>query len=183
MNYEEILLNRFTEQVARLELLKKVKLNFNCVRINCAGMYVSNVPSLKKKGYQTIPLYQHLEPIKGPVVYYYKFINASCDDIRSNFLAYKALRLRNCSAVLTNIPTNTNTLYVGSEKNSIARRTMEHMGYSHPGTGGLQISKWAPELSLELELYYSIVQEVAVLGEVESAMAGLLKPLIGKHNP
>jgi hypothetical protein len=148
-------------------------------------MFVTDQTSLGKKGYLSIPLYNKLEPLNGPIVYFYKFKKRSQQEVHDAFKAFKNSKTRNCSALRKrSSPRTTNTLYVGSDRNSLARRTMEHMGYAHQHTGGLQLSKWAPEISLELELYFAQVEPkfLPVLRQIETALAHALDPLIGSKD-
>jgi hypothetical protein len=186
MDYQKLLIKRYESELLKIDLLKQISLEFNSVPIDCLKLLITGNESLKVVGYKELALYQKLFELTGPVIYYYEIKNDSNKKVWEAFKTYKESKERNCSSVMKNYKdTATKILYVGSDRNSLARRTMEHLGYAHQHTGGLQISKWAPAINLQLKLNYCLLgaEYSDVIRHVEAVVAHNLMPLIGKREP
>ncbi len=79
-------------------------------------------------------------------------------------------------------PTNPKILYVGKVKYNIRGRMGVHMGYYEKGsTGGLQLSYWAKNLNLDLQVHvYAFDKALAgYMDAFEYVLAREKMPLIG----
>ena len=80
---------------------------------------------------------------------------------------------------------NSKVLYVGKVKKNLRGRLVPHLGYHHKSLSmqGLQLARWANEVSLELE-FHDIQLPIELEGLaslLEFELAGELKPILGKH--
>ena len=77
-------------------------------------------------------------------------------------------------------------LYVGKVKKDLAGRLVPHLGYYHrsPNTQGLQLSRWAKDLNLNLKFHFiRLPKELKELTSFyEFQIAKDLKPILGRHS-
>jgi len=122
-----------------------------------------------------------------PCLYYFE-IDSPIEDAGAGILeAFSNYRnqpdCRNCSALKSNAPRETETLYVGKVKKDIGNRMVVHLGYANPKTGGLQLVHWAKQHGLNLHLHIFIFEENMrdFVEPLEYLLAEARHPLIGKH--
>jgi hypothetical protein len=123
-----------------------------------------------------------------PCLYAFEICDSSIErntEILSAYKAYKtnAAMSRNVSAAKSHSNLNTKYLYVGKVKHGINGRMANHLGYSNPKTGALQLIHWAAEINLVLNVHLQFLPPGTedYLPPLEYLLAGELKPLLGKH--
>lgn len=140
----------------------------------------------KKKSYKLKELFDGIEKIKGPVLYWYEVTSDHSDDVILNALQEYGKQERHRAIPAFHKKSNkyTKILYVGKCKNNFKNRVIQHLGYAKTeATQGLQLFYWAKDLCLGLKLHAlefdNDMAEIMLI--VESYFAKKLNPLIGKH--
>ena len=105
----------------------------------------------------------------------------SNEDVSSSFAHAKASEKGKRAYARLNSPSS--IIYVGSSE-KIHQRIKEHLGFGAKGTYSLQLSAWAPPLSLSLKLWCAQYPEnthTDVLQALEDALWSQLKPMFGRQ--
>jgi hypothetical protein len=182
MNYRKLLSGRYETELKKISMLKHICLNFQSYPIVWRKMPSAPIDGwLKKDQYSRFRPYIDLQHVSEPVVYYYEVTKGESTKIWTQLYEYKNQKKRTCPE--QKIFTDSSILYVGSETNSLARRTVEHMGLAHINTGGLQLLHWAPKIGVKLCLHYSLIDEAhtPAIRHVEATLANYLNPLVGRR--
>ncbi len=152
--------------------------------LNCGELISLNSPEEQlKKGHDFQPYYDLLPFNDCGMVYYWKLPESSDNErILNTLRAYKEKKERSCPR-LPKSAFDTNCLYVGSVRDGFAGRFFIHCGYGNRSTYGLQLSRWAINLNLRLELHFTRVQPDTpqMIENIEGAIADYLNPLVGKR--
>ncbi len=183
MDYTPLFQERYNSELAKLQMLKNVHLTFKHFDLDCNTMYLSEA-NMKKASYSSLEIFRHADVVRGSVVYYFEIIQGNNLVIWHALEAYKKKRERTCPQLRGLDRNNTsNILYVGSEKYEFSRRVMEHCGYRHPHTGGLQLCKWAPAIGLKIRIHYSAINQdvVEAIRHIEAVVSKHLNPLVGRR--
>ncbi len=160
-------------------------------RINCIDLDEEYTKGQKiEDSLKFKSLFHDLKKITGPTLYWF--------EIKSNTNSHVVIdAIKKYSDSKDTIPRPTpalqkpiyingdsKILYVG-KADVFWGRILQHLGFhSHKTDQGLQLSYWAKDLSLELEIYYIEFDENMrnVYSIFEYALAQKLRPLVGKHN-
>jgi hypothetical protein len=133
-------------------------------------------------------MFDKIKEFNKPVVYWFEIESAhSGNEIYDMMKNYRNSEIkRNSPALKKTYDVNSRILYVGKVKKDFRGRIFVHLGYYHVvATAGLQLSHWAKECGLKLNLHVielpltSGTEDLATLYEIE--LAKRLKPLVGKH--
>jgi hypothetical protein len=183
MNYSEYINERYQVEKAIIEKLPLVKLSFETYTIDCLEL-----PNALDQISDTHSFLNSLNVLDGrPVVYYFKITcSANNREIFTALQNYKKNGINNQTRSCPRLPkyridSETEILYVGSVKSGFRGRLIQHFGYAHPGTFGLQLLHWGKPINLKLTLNYSVLNDVDVVRHVEAALAKKLNPLVGKR--
>lgn len=138
----------------------------------------------KSPDYKT--LFNVLNSMKGPVLYWFEIISENThDEIRQKLIEYKNTPgVRANSAMWKYTVANSKYFYVGKVKKGISGRIVTHLGYNkNPHTSGLQLFHWSKGMNLKLKLsVMEFIPEMAdLMGVIELKVAQNLHPIIGKH--
>jgi hypothetical protein len=183
MDFTECLNERYELEKTIIEKLPLVKLSFDTLTIDC-----SELPNTLDEMSDTHSFLNSLSVLdRKSVVYYFKI---SCptnnSEIFNALQNYKKNGINNQTRSCPKLPkyrkdSHTEVLYVGSVKGGFRGRLVQHFGYAHPGTFGLQLIHWGKAIDLKLILHYSVLNDVDIVRHVEAALAKNLNPLVGKR--
>lgn len=139
-----------------------------------------------RKSYEHRLLFEKLQSINKPVLYWFTFHNEQCSKIRSTYENYKNNKpIRNSASYKSNFNSNSNTLYVGKVKTGFWGRLITHLGYSqNPKTAGLQLFHWYDcESFSNLTLNYIVFEKEMenLITVLEMELSRELKPILGKY--
>jgi hypothetical protein len=134
--------------------------------------------------------FQFLENInKAPFVYFFELENNG----RNIELCHELSKYRtDCksgkkSGAVVKLPKNASenkgtTLYVGSVKNNIHKRIMEHLGNGYPLTYSLKLNEWfPPDLKIILNCIQLTEEFECITGDIEAILHESKAPLFGKR--
>jgi len=172
--------------------LKFNSLDFKTIQLDIRGINLPEYGSARQNDVlkEIFPIIvDELIQIEFPVIYYFQI----CDEIDDPGLLTKLKGLYEFKygdgkgkvmlPKITKNPTMKNSqkiLYVGSRSKKFSGRILEHLGFSHHGTQGLNLCK-IPNGFNSVKLHYAIIktQNLKAVYLIENALHQKLKPLIG----
>jgi hypothetical protein len=170
-----------------LELLKRFTMpDFETWEIDWDVAYeISQVPG-KKKPWSRIELCKELIARKSlPAIYYFSCDEDSAAAIHTAFVEHKKEKKNNVSFVPDNFKGG-NCIYVGSRKDGVNGRLVQHLGFKEKGgTGALYLNHVLQKLSIvpKITFHCAILHRRYrnVTKHIEAVVQDDLKPFIGKR--
>ncbi len=187
--------NKVRERISKLDSLKislpqKFEIDWSIIK--------KITENTNRNRWQNLPIYKQLLSNRNfPVVYYFmitkgdskllfeqfKKIKSYQSDIRLN-KGVRDISFKNISAVPKKY-VDTDCLYVGSRKKDVHQRLIQHLGFGSGRTGALNLFSVLREnhSKFSIEFYCHILESnyLDVTTDIEAAIQGYLKPLIGKN--
>jgi len=154
--------------------------------IDCETLEDYNYDDIRKSE-KFKPIFDILENITGPVLYWFEVISDTKSDvIYQSLISYKTSGGSKATPALKSKPnTNSKILYVGKVRGSFWGRLITHLGFLKVnGAQGLQLFYWTKGLNLKLKLHLiefnnDMADFIPIL---EFGFAKKFEPLFGKHN-
>jgi hypothetical protein len=167
----------------RISLLKEVKLQWEApIEIPTQNLKI-NAKSENQILWE--PLVKHRSK---PAIYYFDIYTSMFNEqIKDAFKSIKGETIDGKISNLSNLneqkPIDTTTLYVGSIKNNLHGRFVQHLGYSNHQTGALHLAYWIDKIpDLRITFNYCIFEKefIDITELIEYTLANEKSPLIGK---
>ncbi|MFA5972082.1 MAG: hypothetical protein WC780_07005 [Lentimicrobiaceae bacterium] len=178
MDFRESIKAKADELISKADAISKIRIHWQTpVEIDCQAL--SNAEEFKK-----LVAYTNLEKVRNkPAIYYFEIKSEiEAKTIVNSLATFKIQEERSCPKIEKKRSLESKYLYCGSIKKGLHGRLIQHLGFGSKNTYGLQLSHWAKELHLVLELNYAWLEsdQVESTELIESALAMKIKPLVGK---
>jgi hypothetical protein len=148
------------------------------INIDCCNI------STNIKGIEESQLNPLVTKVDFPALYYFKLIEyPNHQNIIDRLKQFKDKKTHSCPKIDNKRSMESQYLYVGSVKNNLHGRLIQHLGKGHKLTYSLQLNHWSTDLNLKLEYNYAWLDKKHkdVTELLEAALADYLLPLVGKH--
>lgn len=197
INFRQLIENRIIETNKKLDALENL-LTLEDFKTHSVEIFIEKLPEELSFGkFSPLECSEDLDLISSQKAYVYYFQILNLFDRNLFFTEFdlcKKKGLCNCCYKPKNAENNeSNYLYVGSVKKGFNTRLKQHLGYGkmgqiikedgsiNKGTGSLHLKKWCPKTIL-LRLSYTEISNQNLTTDLESELAKILKPLLGRHN-
>jgi hypothetical protein len=179
MNLKENFDKKAKELIKNVEILQKVKIEWQKIPIKCDGL---TVKEFFNKELNTLK-----ENKNSPAIYCFEITsNQTNDEIVRKLEFYKENDKKRAYPKIDRKRMDKNGetkfLYCGSKKEKLHERFIQHLGFGSESTYSLQLFHWAKELKLELVFHYAWLgsEQKQITELIESVLAERTKPLVGK---
>lgn len=179
IDFSQSILRKSNDLISKANSITSTQVEWQTpITIDCS------IISTNAKGIDESHLNKLLAKADFPALYYFKLVEyQNSRSLLDKLVEFKKTKTHSCPKIDKNRSIESQYLYVGSVKNNLHGRLIQHLGKGHKLTYSLQLSHWATELGLKLEYNYGWIdkQRKDVTELLESALTDTLLPLVGKH--